>query len=194
VDPSESSDKTAIESELTGHSAFDEDDFEEMPHAERGDEDAWDRDHDDSDDDNADDDDDGDDDEERGSEGSITDGSEGGAVAVRVGRGTRAHPKALDKGDREMATKVKRPCVPVVAILGRPNVGKSMIANRVSGKYLQGAIVHDEVGKDWGGRVPDSLSAGCLGCAAPVALRPVGSLRLLPCAVDACACAVARLA
>ena len=36
--------------------------------------------------------------------------------------------------------------LPVIAVIGRPNVGKSTIANRLSGSHNDGAIVHDEPG------------------------------------------------
>jgi GTP-binding protein len=66
---------------------------------------------------------------------------------------------------------LKRRPVPLVAILGRPNVGKSMLANRVSGKHNRGAIVHDEVGvtrdrtylrSEWCGKTFDVVDTGGL--------------------------------
>lgn len=40
----------------------------------------------------------------------------------------------------------EHPGLPVIAVIGRPNVGKSTIANRLSGSHNDGAIVHDEPG------------------------------------------------
>ena len=36
--------------------------------------------------------------------------------------------------------------LPIIAIIGRPNTGKSTLVNKISGSYKDGAIVHDEPG------------------------------------------------
>lgn len=36
--------------------------------------------------------------------------------------------------------------LPIIAIIGRPNTGKSTIVNKITGSYKDGAIVHDEPG------------------------------------------------
>lgn len=36
--------------------------------------------------------------------------------------------------------------LPIVAIIGRPNTGKSTIVNRLTDSFKDGAIVHDEAG------------------------------------------------
>jgi small GTP-binding protein len=85
--------------------------------------------------------------------------------------GTRANPKASGKGASTLPRALKRRPVPLVAILGRPNVGKSMLANRISGKHNRGAIVHDEVGvtrdrtylrSEWCGATFDVVDTGGL--------------------------------
>lgn len=85
--------------------------------------------------------------------------------------GTRANPKASGKGASTLPRALKRRPVPLVAILGRPNVGKSMLANRISGKHNRGAIVHDEVGvtrdrtylrSEWCGSTFDVVDTGGL--------------------------------
>eukprot|EP00614_Pseudopedinella_elastica_P010128 CAMPEP_0172591144 /NCGR_PEP_ID=MMETSP1068-20121228/9780_1 /TAXON_ID=35684 /ORGANISM="Pseudopedinella elastica, Strain CCMP716" /LENGTH=645 /DNA_ID=CAMNT_0013387375 /DNA_START=423 /DNA_END=2360 /DNA_ORIENTATION=+ len=88
-------------------------------------------------------DDDDDDDDEAGEEQA---GSAGALQATAAPGQSRANPKASDKGSSKLPSRVKRPPVPVVAVLGRPNVGKSALSNRISGKYNRGAIVNDEEG------------------------------------------------
>uniref|UniRef100_A0A7S0ZLH7 GTPase Der n=1 Tax=Timspurckia oligopyrenoides TaxID=708627 RepID=A0A7S0ZLH7_9RHOD len=46
----------------------------------------------------------------------------------------------------ESKRRKRRARLPVVAIIGRPNVGKSQLVNRISGDFKAGAIVEDVVG------------------------------------------------
>jgi len=101
----------------------------------------------------------------------ITEGSEKASAWDASMGGTRANPKASGKGASTLPRALKRRPVPLVAILGRPNVGKSMLANRISGKHNRGAIVHDEVGvtrdrtylrSEWCGSTFDVVDTGGL--------------------------------
>ena len=54
---------------------------------------------------------------------------------------------SLETRDRPSRSLVREhQGLPVIAIIGRPNVGKSTISNRLSGSHTDGAIVHDEPG------------------------------------------------
>jgi GTP-binding protein len=72
---------------------------------------------------------------------------------------------------RPVGSRRKRRPVPVVAVVGRPNVGKSALTNRVARRFWDGSIVHDEAGvtrdrtyrrAEFGGKVFDIVDTGGL--------------------------------
>ena len=63
------------------------------------------------------------------------------ALAIAAGASTPAGSAA--PGTSEAKKKAK---LPTIAVVGRPNVGKSTIFNRMTAKFERGAIVFDEPG------------------------------------------------
>lgn len=96
---------------------------------------------------------------------------DGGSALGSAGESTRMTKRADKGNEKRIPKRHKRAKRPIVAILGRPNVGKSAIANRISGRFQRGAIVHDEVGvtrdrtylpAEWGGFHFDVVDTGGL--------------------------------
>ncbi|GAB0494267.1 hypothetical protein MMPV_005559 [Pyropia vietnamensis] len=68
------------------------------------------------------------------------------AVAPTTTPAAATPPPSSAAGARRRKKKAAKPGLPVVAVIGRPNVGKSTLVNRLAGSFRAGAIVDDVVG------------------------------------------------